>query len=437
MGSSDPSQLGAPPETGPNLSPRRRRIRRKHKSPEVGSLYDTMYDHAGESLFVLPICWTDFHKQLLGCRFIARPPHNTPTPSSKLSPQQLRETPIPIFYKGRILDRLMSDNTTILAKTIALRDILRMMYPNHLSKSRYSADLDLRFGHRRYPNAVRCQWLWQPVTCASASFSSATTVTASQSASHMMASMSVNVANNGPVLAYVSRDYLKKIRTNCFRIARGPSNAPVCRLQQLRSKNLMPKNADEDQYLIAVMIAMAQHSVYGNMWQGTDFEPRDTPVRVVTTSEGEENLIVYSATVPEALLMMFHDPDKAPRGNTQFEIEYARVPVWPVLGLKERLGQALGADVVGDFANVPMDTYENELQQPATPESASPKRRRGVLEEVLNASFSEDRESDCHGRVLGKRTGKRICLEEGKEDAEGSPAASVASKMMLSTRGLR
>jgi hypothetical protein len=173
----------------------------------------------------------------------------------------------------------------------------------------------------------------------------------------------------------------------------------------LRSKNLLPTNPDEDSYFLAIMISMAQRSAYADMRSGTGFVPRNVKVRVLTVAEEENAFIVYTATIPTAFLSMFHTPNRASIGNSQIKVEYAQVPVWPVLGFKERLGKALSADVVGGFDGIPMDTYEDEIT--SVPESISPKRRREALSEVLNASFSEDRDS-------GDMFGKRRCMGESR-----------------------
>jgi hypothetical protein len=156
------------------------------------------------------------------------------------------------------------------------------------------------------------------------------------------------------------------------------------------------------------MIAMAQQSAYADLRSGTGFIPRNVKVRVLTVAEEENAFMVYTAIVPSAFLSMLHEPDTAPTGNSQIKVEYTQVPVWPVLGFKERLGKALGADVVGNFDGVPMDTYEDEMV--SVPHSTPPKRRREALSEVFNASFSEDRESECPGDLFGKRR----CVEEGR-----------------------
>lgn len=311
----------------------------------------------------------------------------------------------------------MSNETprNLMTKTRALRVIMATLFPTHLSKPKTFAELDLRFGDRLYARAVRCQILWRHPD-ASMSFDSTTTWAASRSTSQLLASINVNAASDEPVLAYISRSNLDHIRRNCFRIVSGPNrsyNGPVHRLQSLRSKRLMPSNPDEDQYFVAVAIAMAQRSVYPDGLKSNVITYRDVKVRLFTVSEEDEAFIVYTATVPAGLLEMFHEPHQAPRSSTRLQIEYTHVPVWPVLGLKERLGLALGRDIVGEFDELHFETFDEEELVPL-PEPISPqKRRREVLSEVLGVSFTKDTESDDPIGV-SSRVSKRRCLEEGR-----------------------
>ena len=211
------------------------RTRRKPTRPEAGSLWDTLCSHQGVSLFTQPICWTDQHTKLLGCRFSQRPSQTTPTPSSsQQSPRRSPRTSPTVVTIGRDLDTLMSTESprNIITKSRALRDVMQTLFPHALAKSKTCAELDMRFGGRCYPKVVRCQVLWKHPD-ASMSFDSATTWASSRSASQLMASMNVNVASDTPMLAYVSRSNLSHIRKNCFRISSGPGrgpNEPVRRL---------------------------------------------------------------------------------------------------------------------------------------------------------------------------------------------------------------
>ncbi|KAH8677289.1 hypothetical protein BX600DRAFT_121529 [Xylariales sp. PMI_506] len=386
-----------------------RRRRQLCTVPQRGSLWDIMHDHQGISLFVLPICWTDLHTRLLGCRFTSL----SPQPTQYLTPPHTYSSTL--YGLERDISTIVSLETprNILTKTRALRSIMSTLFPTHLSKPKSGAELDLRFGKRLYPKAARVQVLWKHPD-ATMSFDSATTWTSSRSTSQLMASMHVNTGSDAPILAYVSRSNLDHIRRNCFRIIGGPNksyNWPVHRLQSLRSKNLIPSNPDEDPYFLAVIIALAQQAVYTDVSKSNIISPRTVKVRILTTAEEDEAFIVYTATVPAAFLMMFHEPDKAPAGDAEIKVDYTQVPLRPVLGLKERLGDVLGREVVGDFDPLNIDTFpDNEEDEDIlNVTETTPKRRRDVLSEVFNASFSEDRESSS-GDIIRKRR----CLEEGR-----------------------
>ncbi|KAI0907024.1 hypothetical protein F4823DRAFT_604851 [Ustulina deusta] len=404
----------------PATETKRRRRRQMLISPQPGSLYDILHDHAGLQLFVRPLCWTDLHAKLLGCRFVRLPPHETPTPSPSSPPWSPPSTPPAVISIIGVLNLLMSSAQPELSKTRAMSTLLSEFYPKTFMYPQDQVDLDLRFGPRRYPHAVRCHLLFNHIypNTSTTSFDSSTTWTTSQAASYLGASTTLSTSNDPSMLAYVSRSHINHVRRTCYNIMSGPNgtaNHPVRRLQALRSKALIPKNLDEDSYFVAVMLAMAQQLVYPDVRNSAEFIPRDVKVHLLTVAEEEDAFIVYTAIVPAALLSMFHEPDAAPTGNAEIKVEYAQVPVWPVLGLKERLGKALGSDIVGAFDATVMDTYDNEavsaLETPSSSGTVTPpnfkptssKRKRGVFSEVLNASFSENRESDRPRDLPGKR----------------------------------
>ncbi|KAI1439075.1 hypothetical protein GGR50DRAFT_637320 [Xylaria sp. CBS 124048] len=418
MESSDESTTPRESPTGTlAVVEKRRRPRYLIISPEVGSLYDILHDHAGLSLYVLPICWTDLHTQLLGCRFVRCPPYTSPTPSlssprpsspssSSSSPQHLSILrPQTLALIGRAIDALLSTDKPIFIKNRAMSAILAKLFPDSSLKPHMNSDLDLRCGRRCYPKAVRCQLLWHQadIDANALSFDSSTTYAASH-AGQLLASMAVNAPSNLPVLAYVNRAHLDYVRRNGFRIMNGPGgsfNYPVHRLQALRSKTLVPKNPDEDAYILAIMVAMAQKSAYENMSRGTGFVPRSVKTCVLTVAENQKAFMVYTAIIPPAFLAKFHEPHLAAAGNSEIIVEYAQVPVWPVTSIKDRLGRALGWDLVGSVDNFPIDPYDTDSAP--SPELRSPKRKREIFSEVFNASFSEDRESDRSGDIFRKR----------------------------------
>lgn len=125
--------------------------------------------------------------------------------------------------------------------------------------------------------------------------------------------------------------------------------------------------------------------------------------------------VVYTATVTRKFLERFHDPFKMPGGQNAglgdipgMKIEYTDVPFWPILGLRERLGKALGQDIVGSFDPNMIETWVDE--EPIDMNKSS-KRKRDALSEVVNASFEEDTEEETVDEpTLG---GKKRCLSEG------------------------
>ncbi|KAI0415503.1 hypothetical protein F5X98DRAFT_212972 [Xylaria grammica] len=406
-----------------NTKPTRRRLRPPVPipiCPQPGSLYDILHDHAGLPLFVRPLAWTDLHAKVLGCRFLQLPPHEPPTPPSScsssssfllspqtpLSPQSPPTTAsqsIAAFTRG--LNYLMSADKPDINRTNTLATILKSFYPKTLGYPQFYSDLDMRFGPCYYSRVARCQLLYNPIyaysTASQMSFDSSTTCTPTQSATHWIDS-SPFAPNEPAMLAYISRSHLSHARRTGYNIMSGPKgtfNHPVHRLQVLRSKTLLPQNADEDSYFVAVMVAMAQKSVYPDIKSSQGFAPRDVKVHLVTVAEEEHTLIAYTATVPAALLSMFHEPDVAPTGNSEIRIEYSHVPVWPVPGLNERLGKALGFDIVGNFdVNLIYNFDEDNLPAWETGSSifrsTPPKRKRSIFSEVANTSFSENRDSD-------------------------------------------
>lgn len=422
----------------PSSKNKRRKFQcRKIKSVEVGSLYDILHDSSGSALYVPPFCWTDQHTRLLG-RFVQLPPQNTPTPTitKSLSPRTARpETPHKLMEIIGYLDTMMMEGSSHLQQSNSIQALLEVLYPDRLSRT--TGELTMRCGSDRYSNAIRCQAMWK---CGSGlrSFDSATASTSSLAESLAIGRFTrIMAPYNTPVLAYISRTHLNFMRRNCFRILPFPDgsfNHVIHRLQQIRSRKLIPENPDEDQYILATMIAMAQQHVYAGMFTGLGFAPKDIRVSVITISRDDASFIVYTAVISTAFLNLFRYPDKAPPGDPKITVEYRHVPVWPVLGLKERLGQALGRDIVGDVDLTRIETFDVDesdsnildkeidavslsswpsvglLRNPNTPPRVTPPKRK-VLSEVFNKSFSEDRDSaDFPSGLLAKRR----CLEEGR-----------------------
>lgn len=407
--------------------------RRRHRvyRPAKNSLYDLFYEHAGTSLFVRPICWTDLHAQILGARFQELPPCDTPQPvtlpGTPPSKGHMRPSQTIITLSDSLTQILLPDVVHPFVCSTAIKTVLMTLWPESFSKSQFLPELHLFFGGRVYRDSVRAQIMWNfpPSEEVKSSYSSFRTVTTrpADSFSHSTQQSTPQGPANLPMVCYLGKSQLASIRRNLFRIASGPGrgwNEPVWRLQQLRAKMLIPSNLDHDAHFVGIFLAMAQKHFYvppvistrrdSPMSTEEKIPPcpnfHDVTLRILTHDTDTSEFLVYTGYVTAKFLERFHDPFKAPtdaEGQTPgIRIEYTRVPIWPILGLRERLGKALGHDVVGQFDPEEIETWEVDLDK-----HDLHKRKREPLTEVINNSFSSDSEDE------PTLTAKKRCLSEG------------------------
>ena len=101
---------------------------------------------------------------------------------------------------------------------------------------------------------------------------------------------------------------------------------------------------------------------------------------------------------PAKFLERFYYPHKAPLNGKKevdgLEIKLARVPIWPILGLRERLGQALGEEIVGRFDPSVMETWNAEERVIPCANPINAKRKRETLSEVFNGSFESETDTE-------------------------------------------
>lgn len=93
-------------------------------------------------------------------------------------------------------------------------------------------------------------------------------------------------------------------------------------------------------------------------------EFHDVRLGIITLDGETRDFIVYTTVVTAAFLKRFAEPMKAaPNSQDQsgMRIEFTRVPVWPVLGLRERLGKALGRELVGDVQEA-IDLFSDDAK---------------------------------------------------------------------------
>ncbi|CAK7216026.1 hypothetical protein SCUCBS95973_002665 [Sporothrix curviconia] len=408
LASTPPTQ----PDTQPSQWRRLQRPRTRPACPDRGSLFDILRENSGSSLFVLPILWTDAHPRLLGARFVAQEPILNPTPSSSSGSRpgsSSSGSSATLYRPSEIAETLSYDLTSLLSpedtrpfsKSRAIKNVMTTLFKASFSRPRSVAELDMHFGGRIYRSAVRVPVLWKSAEAAdSSSFDSAVTRPLSSFGHASNAARETNDFNgfssvqssqgvsDGPIIAYVNRSHLSMIRKNLFRIVPGPvdgdrCNTPVSRLQALRSKLLLPAELDHDAYLTGVFIAMAQSHFYESppsrmasqvsWWNSRHrgdgalavHEFHDLKLRILTHDDETSDFIVYMAVVTAAFLKRFAEPLKAVENAEEqagLDIEYTRVPVWPILGLRERLGKALGRDLVGDVQEA-TDLFHEEVDK--------------------------------------------------------------------------
>ncbi|KAK1760229.1 hypothetical protein QBC47DRAFT_2493 [Echria macrotheca] len=432
-----PVSVAIADEAGSELKKKTRRAL-PAKIPEEGSIYHSLMIHANESLFVLPVMWTDRHTELLGVRFLERPPILTPVPANVpgrwIEPSDLARSITRELHVLSRVEKKQPASARLLRKTNAIKHILNSFFPP-LPRPRANLDLDLFFGNKVYRHAVRAHCIWKTVNGVNSHYGAGLTKYPNL---YWGDDHTVDYAPHQPLLAYLSRSQMKVVREHLFKVVRGPGgapNEPVKRLLKLRSKMLMPDREEQDVYIAALLIAMAQNHFYRptsmpkepGSQEGipppkvtTVAHPqfREIKVQVIMHEEGTSNwpnFIVYSTVFTKEFLERLRYPEKACGVTSGFEypegieIDYTNVPFFPLLGLKERLAKALGREVGGDphyWDPEKIEFWDELVEEPqpvyraVTPvhsrvavNSSVSKRKRKVrpaLSEVLNSSFEDD-----------------------------------------------
>ncbi|KZL64681.1 hypothetical protein CI238_11857 [Colletotrichum incanum] len=344
---------------------------KQRKCRAKGSLNDILTKNAGLRLFVKPVQWTNFHLDCLGVSFTERPPCDTPVPpasSQGTYPSYDGELPKSAQDLLDALNNMLGAETEAL-RTDAICAAMSQLYCGQLTGSK-NTDLHHYFGHRAYHNTCRMQVLWKAApprsSCITSRGSEPTWSPATSDVPTDAKTGRVIIARSEPILAYVSTGTVQAARRNTYKARR--DNAPVERLNKLSYKTFAPLNAHQDPFLAGVTLALAQRPFYHeprppaaksshSLAVSPSFNDKvhDVAVHILTIDDRDPDVpyfIVHDGVVTEALLRKFHNPVENPQPTGEADgmrIEYTRVPIWPVLGLKERLGKALGKDIVGDF----------------------------------------------------------------------------------------
>ncbi|KAG6001648.1 hypothetical protein E4U43_001272 [Claviceps pusilla] len=387
------------------------------------SLKDIMRQHAGTSLFVPPMYWKDIHSKLLGVRFVELPPCTTPSPASipGSAPSHGHLRP------SRAIESLCQALTALLSPHEWDRDrnpdavlhVLERLWPCAVA-SQGRAMQHIFYGDRVYRDVVSPQRLWNypqdGTQSAESSFGSASTCEEADSdltpSPEPPGSPGPHNPAGLPMICYIAKDELAFRRKNLFRRAlgrRGPLNSPVRRLLQRRIKALEPANPNHDPVFVAIFLGMAQRHFYQysspySLGQCTEwwFWPRAPPkrppfedicLRILTHDSETAEFIVYTGHVTASFLDRFYYPSRAPpeeeQASSGMKIEYTRVPIWPILGLRERLGKALGEEIVGPFDATRMETWETAGGVVADEVQSSRRRSDDAAFNTANANPDE------------------------------------------------
>ncbi|KAG8413683.1 hypothetical protein J3459_015249 [Metarhizium acridum] len=432
-------------QTSSTSSKHRRCKKSQILRPARNSLCDLLRRHANTSLFRPPVQWTDMHSHVLGAHFHELPPCDTPlpqnipgTPPSKghLRPSKTITTLSDALTEILHPDGACTDSYSNATRksSIAVQTVLSTLWPAVFGQSLLFPELHIYFGDRVFTSAVHMQLMWlYPDDNVQSSQSSFRSISTRPAESNGLISGSAPAAHNPnglPMICYIGRDQLATMRRSVFRVRPGPGrsqNEPVSRMYLLRSKAFMPANSNHDAYLVAIFLAMAQRHFYGALapsscrdsrwspWVGKSRRPafEDLKLRILTHDSDMAHFIIYTGHITSKFLDRFHDPFATPTSDGDeddddalgIRIEYTKVPIWPILGLKERLGKGLGEEVVGQFDPSEMETWNIDSDDDVP---RNTKRKREALAHVFR--FEEETDDDEQESSLRS---KRQRLQEG------------------------
>ncbi|SCV61191.1 uncharacterized protein FFFS_15760 [Fusarium fujikuroi] len=341
----------------PVVAPRKRHPQRIYR-PAENSLYDIFQQDAGTSLFVIPICWTDLHAQLLGARWEELPPCDTPQPSGAPGTPPSRGHLSPsntiISLSNALTQILLPEPLHSILSSNAVKSVLNTLWPTPFNKPQYLPELHLYFGGFVYHDAVHAQLMWnypsEDAKSSKSSFESLSTETAESSNISKQSSPKYSPANL-PMICYIGKTQLASIRNDLFRAPSGPGrtdNEPVARLQELRARMLVPSNSDHDAHFVGIFLGMSQKYFYPapsdenkakhksriSSLQGIPPSPNfhDMKLKIMTHDIDTSEFIIYTGYITKEFLEKFHNPFKAPANDDDamvsgLKIEYTRVPI--------------------------------------------------------------------------------------------------------------
>ena len=304
------------------------------------------------------------------------------------------------------LDDILSHNMERhLIVPSAMRTIMSTLWPHCFRSTISVPQLHMYFGEQTYPEAVEAHVVWtypcrrdaSPASSVDAPRSTQAPDSQPNSMLQNLPTLPPHFLTGHPMVCYVDKTLLTPLRRDIAPGPNGQYNEPVFRLRQLRVKKMTPEKPDEDAYTAGLMLAMAQMHFYAKgVPPGKGAESfTNIKMRLITHDCETSEFIVYTGHFTATFLERFRWPHKVPIGNDiGLGIDYVRVPIWPILGLRERLGKALGEDLVGPFDHEAMESWEKDT---AVVTTSSGKRKRGALDGLRQARHAAPQRAKVEG----------------------------------------
>ncbi|KAL2753230.1 hypothetical protein ACRALDRAFT_1065430 [Sodiomyces alcalophilus JCM 7366] len=312
----------SPPSVSPNSV----------ESPEPLSINAVLREHHRTRLYVSPLKWTADHLQLLGCHFTSRPLASESSTGSDVPDASIEGTEGQLMAAGVSnisQDTVVEAATHILStrsneiKTLYVQAILDAhgFHYAHIGSVRprpppavYTHfQLPLYF-HRRVVTTLRLEGVF---SCSS--------------------------TPNVPCLGYIDLKNLGVRRDKSIKLSSTTSRAnwPIARLRARHRRRIRPAQEEEDPYIVAVLIALAQQQQSRFVAEGKAAAGVDATIAVhlfALPTDGQ-SLYFYAARIPLAFLDGLDHPSRHFPGGS-FHVPYHCIPLTSKVKMIRGLGYA-------------------------------------------------------------------------------------------------
>ncbi|KAK4445694.1 hypothetical protein QBC34DRAFT_471867 [Podospora aff. communis PSN243] len=244
------------------------------------SLLEIIHRHSRERLFVHPLLWTPRQCALLDCRFQFHEADDPVDATTETGADKADNN----------VDKELAEDIALAADTFCQQVAFYHVFTKqgtglHSNKGKYGG-VHLCFGKQQVAY-IKCN-----------------NILVTSHASNL-------IAPRVAVLDFGAPGTRRKMRIDrSIGGRRNRHNPPVKFLIQHRIRRLTPQDPRQDPYILALFIAMAQarKAALGPMGLGSD---GTWPVTLIMNDCGKApHVYVYTASVPEGLLLMFENPKK-------------------------------------------------------------------------------------------------------------------------------